>query len=57
MTDPFSGINRITPSYPARPVDKDRKRRERKKEEREKPDRDARENDRDGDKPTIDEMV
>lgn len=38
MSDPFSGINRITPSYPVRPVrpvDKDRKPGERKQKDRE----------------------
>ena len=57
MSDPFSGINRIGPSYPGRPVQpaqKDREPGERKKKEEEKPEREVHDDD---DKPTIDEIV
>ena len=58
MSDPFSGINRIGPAYPVRPVqpvNKDRKPGERKKKERDMPERDR--HDDDENKPTIDEIV
>ena len=63
MSDFVSGINRISPTYPVKPVQptqKDRETDRRKKPPREVPENDARDDDegQGGDnKPTIDEHV
>ena len=61
MSDLFSGIGRIGPSYPVKPVlppQKDREPGERHKDDRKKPESEERHDDDDDDnKPTIDEHV
>lgn len=61
MSDLFSGIGRIGPSYPVKPVlppQKDREPGERHKDDRKKPESEERhDDDHDDNKPTIDEHV
>ena len=61
MPDFISGINRISPSYPVKPVQptqKDRETDRRKKPRYEEPESDGEDKDSGGDdKPTIDEHV
>ncbi len=60
MSDLFSGIGRIGPSYPVKPVlpaQKDREPGERHKDDRNKPETEDRQDDDDDNKPTIDEHV
>lgn len=60
MSDLFSGIGKIGPSYPVKPVlpaQKDREPGKRHKDDRKKPETEERHDDDDENKPTIDEHV
>lgn len=57
MSDPISGINNMTPTYPVKPAQPSNKDREPGKRKKERPAQDKESSDDDDNEPLIDEYV